>query len=140
MALLDTSDPEHAHADERLRSEIIAWLTTISADGQPQSTPVWFLWDGESFLVYSRPDKPKIRNIAVNPRVSLHLQSTDEGEEVVTVEGTAEIARDVPPADQVPEYVDKYRGAIAGLGMTPASFARDYSEPLRIRASRIRTF
>ncbi len=33
--------------EARLREEVIVWLTTVRSDGQPQSVPVWFLWDGE---------------------------------------------------------------------------------------------
>jgi hypothetical protein len=45
--VLDPSKEAHAHADRRLRSEQVAWLTTVRADGQAQSTPVWFLWDDD---------------------------------------------------------------------------------------------
>jgi PPOX class probable F420-dependent enzyme len=64
-----------SHAERRLREEEIAWLTTVRADGQPQSVPVWFLWDGETFLVYSQPGRQKLRNIATNPRLGLNLNS-----------------------------------------------------------------
>lgn len=43
----DTTSEAGGHAERRLREERIAWLTTVRADGQPQSVPVWFLWDGE---------------------------------------------------------------------------------------------
>lgn len=41
--MLDLDSPAGAKADRRLRSEQILWLTTVRADGQPQSSPVWFL-------------------------------------------------------------------------------------------------
>ena len=50
--MLDPSRQAHAHADRRLRSEQVAWLTTVRADGQAQSSPMWFLWDGETSLGY----------------------------------------------------------------------------------------
>jgi general stress protein 26 len=77
--LLDPSKPAHVRAEQRLRSETIAWLTTVRADGQAQSSPVWFLWDGESFLVYSQPHVQKVRNLAANPKVSLHLGDDGAG-------------------------------------------------------------
>jgi PPOX class probable F420-dependent enzyme len=79
MTVLRDGDPQHARAEERLRSELIAWLTTVTLEGQPQSTPVWFHWDGERFLLYSRPGKPKLRYIAENPRVGLHLEGDGQG-------------------------------------------------------------
>lgn len=56
--MLGTTTEAGSRADRRLREEEeeVAWLTTVRADGQPQSVPAWFLWDGETFIVYSRPD------------------------------------------------------------------------------------
>ncbi len=52
------------------------WLTTVHPDGQPQSVPLWFLWNGETFLVYSQPGSQKLRNIGRNPRVDLNQPDT----------------------------------------------------------------
>ena len=114
------------------------WLTTVAPEGRPQSTPVWFHWDGDVFHVFSQPDKPKLRNIQANPRVSLHLEGGEEGSDVVTFEGRAEIAANRAPATSSPEYIKKYRRLIEGSGWTPESFAGDYSVPLRITPSRAR--
>ena len=130
--VIDPGDPDHAAAEERLRSDLIAWLTTVRPDGQPQSSPVWFLWEHGTFLIYSRPGKPKLGNIAANPRVSVHLRGTDMGGEVATFDAAAEILQDGPPADQVPAYVEKYRGEMRENGWSPARFAELYSQPLRV--------
>jgi len=140
MAFLDPADPKHAHATERLRTEPIAWLTTVGADGRPQSTPVWFLWDGESFLLYSRPGRPKLRNVAANPHVSLHLEGDGVGGDNVVFEGTAALAPDAPPADSVAAYIEKYRTRIDSYGWTPAAFAADYVVAIRIRPERVRVW
>lgn len=106
--------------------------------GTPQPVPVWFLWDGDrELLLYSRPDKPKLRHIARNPRVSLNLDGNGRGGDIVVCLGGARVSGD-PPADQVPDYVAKYKGLIERNGWTPASFAADYSVPLRITVTRIR--
>jgi PPOX class probable F420-dependent enzyme len=130
-------DPSTA---KRFADELIVWLTTVRTDGQPQSVPVWFLWEDGSFLIYSQRGKPKLRNIAGNPRVSLHLRGTESGGDVVVVEGTAGHPADAPPADRVDPYVEKYRGEIKGLGWTPESFARDYSESIRVTPNAVRTW
>ncbi len=59
--MLDTTTEAGARAEKRLREEAIIWLTTVRSDGQPQSVPVWFLWEGETFLVYSQPGRQKLR-------------------------------------------------------------------------------
>jgi PPOX class probable F420-dependent enzyme len=138
MRPLDLSDPDQAEADRRLRSQLVIWLVTVAPSGQPQPTPVWFLWDGDGFRVYSRPQKPKLRNITANARVGLHLRGTELGDDIVIVEGEARLDPDGPSADEVPAYVEKYRGRIEGMGWTPASFAADYSEPIRIDPLRVR--
>jgi PPOX class probable F420-dependent enzyme len=104
--MLDTTTQAGARAERRLREETIAWLTTVRSDGQPQSVPVWFLWDGESVLIYSRPDRQKPRTIRRNSVVGLNLNSNARGD-VVRVEGTAVIVDDAPPANEVGEYVLK---------------------------------
>ena len=138
METLDASNPKHSRADDKLRHEIAAWLTTVTADGQPQSTPIWFHWDGSTFLIYSQSDRPKLHNIAGNPKVSLHLVGDPDGEDVITVEGIAEIDPTAPPLDAVSPYVEKYGSAIEGLGWTPASMAADYSVAIRVRPTRFR--
>jgi PPOX class probable F420-dependent enzyme len=141
MALLDPDKPAHARALERLGSEIAVWLTTVTADGQPQSTPVWFHWDGETFLFYSQPDVPKLANIAANPRVSLHLVGDPEAEEdVVTLEGLAVPDPTAPPADELDPYVAKYRHLIDRFEWTPSSMAADYRVAVRVTPTRVRVF
>ncbi len=109
---------------------------TVNGRGAPQPSPVWFWWDGESILVYSQPDTPKLRNIAANARVALHLNDDGRGSDVVVISGRAHVSDD-PPGDRVPAYVEKYLELIEGNNWTPASFAADYSVPIRITPTRV---
>ena len=134
--MLDTTTEAGGRAERRLREEEIGWITTVRPDGQPQSVPVWFLWDGEGFLLYSQPGRQKLRNIERNPRICLNLNSNAGGGDVVRAEGTAEIFEDAPPATEVPEYVEKYRDSIARIGFDPDGFARAYSVAIRVTPTR----
>ena len=135
--MLDESTDFGARATQRLREAIIGWLTTVSPEGMPQPIPIWFLWDGgASILLYSRPGKRKLENLAANPKVSLHLDSDGIEADIVVCWGEIGVSDDVP-ANEVPDYVAKYAGRIAALGWTPESFAADFSVPLRIELSRI---
>jgi PPOX class probable F420-dependent enzyme len=138
--VLDPSKQGHDRAESRLRSEPIVWLTTVRADGQAQATPVWFLWDGETFLLYSQPGAQKVRNLAANPKVALHLDDDGSGGDVVTVEGTATVEPDTPRADRVDGYLAKYQTAIESLGYEPGPFARTYSTAIRVRPTRVRVW
>jgi PPOX class probable F420-dependent enzyme len=134
---IDTSTPFGERAARRLREDLIAWLVTVSPAGAPQPMPVWFLWDGAAgVLVYSRPDKPKLRNIAANPRVALHLEGNGMGGDIVVLAARAAVSDD-PPADRVDAYIEKYRQRIEGNGWTAASFAADYAVPVRLELTRL---
>jgi PPOX class probable F420-dependent enzyme len=129
---------ERPDIQERLHDEMIAWMTTVSPSGQPQTSPVWFLAEEDSFVIYSLASTPRTRNIATNPKVCLNLNSTPTGGEVVIIEGTAEVVPDGPPAAEDEAYVAKYRELMADMGMTPESFSGDYPVRIRITATRLR--
>lgn len=135
--MLDETSEFGAHAAQRLRGDIIGWLTTVTGEGAPRPIPIWFLWDGgRSVLLYSRPEKRKLANIAGNPHVSLNLDSDGIDADIVIGWGEIRVSDD-PPANEVPEYIAKYAKPIEALGWTPDGFAADFSVPLRIELSRI---
>jgi len=138
MTILDPDKPKHAAADGRLKSEPIIWLTTVTPSGQPQSTPVWFLWQDGEFLIYGAASGPKNRNITANPHVSLHLEGDGRGSGNVIFEGDALIDPDGPSADEVPAFVSKYQSLIDSYGWTPKSFATDYPHVIRVTPTRAR--
>jgi PPOX class probable F420-dependent enzyme len=138
--LPDPSTPFGQQVATRLREDLIGWLTTIGADGTPQPNPVWFFWDGEHILVYNQPSARRLVNIQRNPRVSFHLNSTDNGESIVVISGEAE-QFSAPLASEVPEYVEKYRQlAIEDDFGDLENMARQYSVALRIRPLKVRGF
>lgn len=134
---LDTTTEFGRRVTRRLREELIAWLVTVRPDQTPQPVPVWFLWDGQTFLVYSQPDTQKLRNIARSPRVALHLDGNGKGGDIVVLTGEARVVTDAPPANEILAYVEKYRQGMTGIGMTPESFARAYSVALRVTPTRL---
>lgn len=134
---IDRNDESGEHAARRLESERIGWLTTVAADGTPQVSPIWFLWDGEEFLVYSR-DSPRIKNLDGDSRVSLNLDGNGRGGDIVIVEGTARIDTATPSAAENSEYLAKYKPVVDDYGWTPEWFAGRYSVPIRIAPTKYR--
>src|SRR5258708_40300202 len=121
------------HVEARLHSNLMAWLTTVRANGQPDSVPVWFLVrDDETILVYSQPKKIKLRNISENPKVTLGLDVTDIGRDIIRIDGTAEHVDDVPPADREPQYAAKYAQPIGPMFGTPRHSPPSSSQALTI--------
>ncbi len=135
---IDPGSINGARADERLRTEEVAWLVTVSADGTPVPTPVWFMWDGETIVVYSQRDTPKLRHIAANPRVAFALRTDALGDEITVMTGIAVVDSPAPSAAELPGYVEKYGALIARLGADPVSFAGEYSVPVRITPTKLR--
>ncbi len=126
-------------AEKRLREEQVIWLTTVRADGMPLPTPVSFLWDGETVLIYTTPDSLKLRNIARNPRAALNLNSDAWGRNAVVLTGKIREDRAAPPLIHNAAYLEKYRASIGeGLRITPEDFSRKFSVPLRFKPERIR--
>jgi len=135
---IDTSTEFGARVARRLENDGVAWLTTVSADGAPQPSPIWFLWDGETILIYSQPNTPKLRHIAANPRVSFNFDGDKRGGDIIILTGEAQVEASALPAHQVPEYAAKYAEGFRRLNMTPEQFAGLYSVPIRFRPARLR--
>ncbi len=136
--LVDLASPFGERVERRLRGEKIAWLTTVGQDGTPQPVPVWFLWDGEEMLLYSKPNTPKLRHIARAPIVALNFDGDGDGGDIVVFAGVARIVEDEPPADQVAPYVAKYTAKFPEIGMTAAEFAQTYSVAVRVMPTKVR--
>ena len=87
-----------------------ATMATIRADGTPQLTPVWFLWDGEQFILTSTTERAKYRNLARDARMSLCIEELTV---YVTAEGKAEI-REKDIWDDTRRICVKYGGEERG--------------------------
>ncbi len=132
------TNEKDAHVDQRLRAEPIIWLATTRPDGRPHLVPVWFLWDGETILVFSKPDV-KVDNLRHNPSVALSLNSPT-GSDVVLLEGTASLLN-ASEIEGVPAaYAEKYATHMKRLGMNSESMANVYSQPIRIRVQKVRAW
>jgi PPOX class probable F420-dependent enzyme len=136
--LLDTTSPEGKRVQKRLEKELIIWLATCGRDGRPRAVPVWFLWDGKSFLIYSVPGQ-KVNDIEANPKVQLHFNTTPDGDGVVRIDGEVTRLKRHPLAHKVPSYIRKYARLIKGYDWTAESFARQYHIALRVQPTRLRT-
>jgi PPOX class probable F420-dependent enzyme len=129
--MLDLTQERDAHIDKRLRESLIIWLNSVRADGRPHSAAVWFLWDGSQILIFSQ-DNQKVRNLRQNPQVTLAVDDTKDGDDVVTLEGTAELVDDPTIAPTLPAYAEKYADHLQALGWTAAQMGQRYHQVIRI--------
>jgi len=136
--MIDLKSDYGRRVDRRLKEEAIIWLTTTGSDGTPQPRPVWFLWDGETFLIYSRPGTAKLRHIEANPAVALNLDGDGSGGDIVIMIGRATIMKEQPTADEVQAYIEKYGWGIERINMTPAQFTQTYTEAIKVKPLMLR--
>jgi PPOX class probable F420-dependent enzyme len=131
-------DDRRARVETRLTTNLMAWLTTVSPSGRPDTVPVWFLLrDDDTILIYSQAGKAKLRNIAANPNVALGLDVTDLGRDIIRVVGTAEHVPGHPAAHEVSAYASKYVERIAAIFGTPEQFGAAFPEAIVITPSQL---
>ena len=138
-ALPDAATPFGQRVRQRLRDDVVAWLTTVGRDGTPQPNPVWFIWDGDTLLVYNRPDAKRLQHVRARSSVSLNFDSTSGGN-VVVITGRAERLEGEPLPHENAEYVAKYGQRMVGVSGSQEAFSRQYPVALRISPVAVRGF
>jgi PPOX class probable F420-dependent enzyme len=136
--LPDPTTPFGERVRRRLRDEVVIWLTTVGSDGTPQPNPVWFLWDGESILVYNRSTAHRLTHVRRRPRVSLNFDGNGRGGDIVVFTGSAAVSDGEPRPHERPEYVSKYGQMMVRTSGSLEDFSRRYPVPLRVREIRTR--
>ena len=135
---LDPQDAKHAAALERLATEMIGWLTTVDPDGQPQASPIWFLWDAGEILLFSDRRARRNGNLVDHAKVAFNLNTDAGGGSVLSMEGDARLVADEPGSATNVAYQDKYGAWIAEYGWTTAWFEEHYPYAVRIAPTRWR--
>jgi PPOX class probable F420-dependent enzyme len=77
-----------------LTRPICGVLTTMGADGQPQSSLVWVDFDGECARVNTTLERQKGQNVLRDPKVSLLVVDPDDTGRFIQVRGDAELVTD----------------------------------------------
>ena len=97
--------------ENRLHSDLVVWLTTITDRGAPAPYPVWFVPDGDEIVIFSEPTARRVHNIAERPLVTVHFNCDRYGGDVWVLTGPATCTPGVAPST-APGYVDKYGDSI----------------------------
>ncbi len=122
----------------RIDKAYYVWFTTVRSDGMPQPTPVWFIREGETFLIYSQPNAQKIANIAANNKVALSFADSHDAEAFFVIMGEATVDHAPVKANENPIYQQKYAQGIVDIKMTPESMAAMFSSLIRVTPIRVR--
>ncbi len=137
MPTIDFTTDPGPRTLERLQTEEVAWLSTISKDDSPVPTPVWFLWENDRIVIYSQPNTGKLRAIARSPHISFHFNSDADGNDIQVISGTAQIVQG-PLAHQVPAYFEKYAKGFEHLKMSAEQMANEYNQRIELTPTKLR--
>ena len=109
LALLD--DPV---AQELLHSINLARLAYTWRDGTPRVVPIWFHWDGETIVLSSPLNAPKVDVLPTNSKVALTIDRDEWPYHALLIRGTADVET---VEDVTPEYAasaERYFGEEQG--------------------------
>jgi hypothetical protein len=101
-----------SNVDRRLQSMREIWIATASPKNRPDTSPVWFWWDGEAVYFTCAAVARKARNIAYQPEVVL---LNGDGADPIIIKGRAERVTDGAELERVDRaYAEKYVAPTAG--------------------------
>jgi PPOX class probable F420-dependent enzyme len=93
-----------------LASTALAHIATIGARGEPQSTPVWFGWDGMHIRFSQTKRQQKFRNLQRDPHVALSIVDPRNPYRYLEVRGVAIAFEDDLDRSFVDSMARKYLG------------------------------
>jgi PPOX class probable F420-dependent enzyme len=82
-----------SHAD-LLDSPNFAHLATVRPDGSPQSSVMWFAWDGSRLRLTHTKTRQKFANLEKEPRVALSIADPNDQYRFLEVRGVVESITD----------------------------------------------
>jgi PPOX class probable F420-dependent enzyme len=91
-------EPPASHAD-LLERPLFAHLATVRPDGAPQSSVMWFAWDGSRVRMTHTKTRQKFANLEHEPRVALSIADPDDQYRFLEVRGAVEGITDDPDGE-----------------------------------------
>lgn len=72
-----------------LKSKALAHIATIGPKGEPQSSPVWFSWDGTYLRFGQAEGRQKTRNLLRRAQVAVSIVDPQNPYRNIEIRGTA---------------------------------------------------
>jgi PPOX class probable F420-dependent enzyme len=93
-----------------LESTAVAFVSTIGPQGEPQTTPLWFLWEDDALHFSLVEGRQKLRNLRRDPRLSVVV--ADPADPTWYVELRGHVGAFAPDPDLTLErkVAEKYTG------------------------------
>jgi PPOX class probable F420-dependent enzyme len=111
-------------------------LSTLSPQGAPITSAVWFALLGDEIIISTPASRPKARNARLDARVSFIVDTRERPYKGVAIEGTATVVDD-PERQSMRTIAERYLGPVLPEVMEQRIAATD-RVMLRITPARIR--
>lgn len=92
---MPSSTVPESHAD-LLERPLFCHLSTVRPDGAPQSSVMWFTWDGDRVRITHTKTRQKFRNLQHEPRVAFSVADPDNPYRALEVRAVVESVEDDP--------------------------------------------
>ncbi|MEU3985633.1 pyridoxamine 5'-phosphate oxidase family protein [Streptomyces sp. NPDC026672] len=94
--------------DAFLTAQRTCRVATVSADGAPHVSALWFVWDGTSLWLYSVVRSRRWAQLSRDPRVAVVVDSGEEYDQLQGVElsGTVEFVGEIPRTGELRAELD----------------------------------
>jgi PPOX class probable F420-dependent enzyme len=93
-----------------LGSTALAHVATLGPRGEPQSSPVWFGWDGEFVLFSQTKTRQKYKNLGRKPRLALSIVDPENPLRYLEIRGVVDHIEEDPDLDFINSMSKKYLG------------------------------
>lgn len=107
-----------SEARERWEAALLYWICSVRPNGQPHVSPVWGVWVDDTLFFDGSPETRRMRNIAANPHIAVHLDSDPKRQESFTMEGVAH-AVEKPERALTERVAAAYRDKYGSQGYAP---------------------
>ncbi len=101
-------------AQELLHSTNVAHLAYTWRDGTPRVIPIWFHWDGETIVLGTPPNAPKVDVLPNNSKVALTIDRDEWPYHALLIRGTAHVETVEGVTPEYAACAERYFGAEQG--------------------------
>ena len=93
-----------------LTSNLFGHLATVSAEGVPQVTPVWFRWVNGTLEVNSAKGRLKDRNMRANPHVAMSIMDPKNSYRYLELRGKVVEITEEGAVEMIDQLAQAYMG------------------------------
>ncbi|MFF8972587.1 pyridoxamine 5'-phosphate oxidase family protein [Streptomyces sp. NPDC014995] len=126
--------------DAFLTTQRTCRVATVSTDGAPHVSALWFLWDGSALWLYSVVRSKRWADLRRDPRVAIVIDTGEEYESLRGVElsGTVEFVGEIPRTGELCAELDAVETLFARKNFGLESMPHDGRHAwLRLRPEKI---